>query len=185
MTKSEILTSIYNNKLLNDAIKNIVAPKDYEDFRSHFLLQVSELPEAKLITLWKRNELDWYCLKIMTNQYKSKTSTFHKLYRNGGLPGSSELHFLDIEDYLKDKVIADIKTQHGPDPQVIKKQVLILLECQYDNPIVNNYHKSLFKLYYFDDLTLKQIELKTSINFNAVSRSVRKTKAYLKTKIKI
>lgn len=185
MSKNDILEHIYNNKMLNDAIKNIVAPQHYQDFRSHFYLQVAELDENKLIQLYNKNELDYFCLKIITNQYKSKTSTFHKLYKNGGMPGTHTIDVVDMDEWLKNNTIIDEKEIKGPDPVVIKKQILYFLEVQYDNIIANQYHKVLFMLYYFDDLTLKQIEETTKINKDAVSRSVRKTKAYLKTKIKL
>jgi DNA-directed RNA polymerase specialized sigma subunit len=182
MTKNEILEYIYNNKMLSDAIRNIVTDKNhYEDFRSHFLQQVCEIKEHKLIEYYEKRYLDYYCLNIITNQWKSKTSTYYKIHKNNGFSGERIIDFVDYEigSDLKDEEVIEI------DSVEIKKRMMELLKEQYEDFMINQYHQTLFHLYYFDDLNLKQIEKLNGINFNAVSRSVRKTKAYLKTKIKI
>lgn len=182
MTKNDILEYIYNNKMLADAIKNIVTDKNhYEDFRSHFLQQVCEIKEHKLIEYYEKRYLDYYCLNIISNQWKSKTSTYYKIYRNNGFSGERIVDFVDYEigTELEDEEIVEV------DSIKIKKEMMELLKYQYDDFLINQYHQTLFHLYYFDDMNLKQIESATGINFNAVSRSVRKTKAYLKSKIKI
>jgi hypothetical protein len=186
MSKNDILTHIFNNKLLNDAITNIVSAAHKDDFKGFFILQVAEIAEEKLQALYAKNELDFYCLKIMTNQWKSTKSPYYKVYRNGGAPASQRIEFVDIEDYLRinQNKLVDEEDIHI-DAKKIKSNILELLDLQYDNIIANQYHKTLFFMYYFDDMTLKQIEAATKINKDAISRSVRRTKAYLKNKIKI
>jgi len=190
MTRDEILIYIFNNKMLNDAINNVVDDKYKEDFRSHFYLQVSEFEEQKLIDLYNRRVIDWVCLKIITNQWKSTTSTFYKMYRNGGFAGDKivrlESEFINSEgDERLETQLEDEEYIEPIDDKEVLEEVRVLLCNQYEDFLVNQYHSTLFEMYYFDDLTLKEIERLTDIDFNAVSRSVRKTKAYLKTKIKI
>jgi hypothetical protein len=182
MTKNEILEYVYNNKMLADAIKNIVTDRNHhDDFRSHFIQQVCEIKEHKLIEYYEKRYLDYYCLRIIENQWKSKTSTYYKIHRNNGFSGERIIDFVDYEvgSNLEDEELIEI------DGVKIKEDMLELLKSQYEDFMINQYHQVLFGLYYFDNLNLKQIEKLTGINFNAVSRSVRKTKAYLRTKIKI
>lgn len=182
MTKNEILEYIYNNKMLADAIKNIVTDRNHhDDFRSHFLQQVCEIKESKLIEYYEKRFLDYYCLNIITNQWKSKTSSYYKTYRNGGFSGERIIDFVDYEvgTELEDEKLEEV------DGVKVKCEMMELLKVQYEDFMVNQYHQTLFQLYYFDDMNLKQIEKLTGINFNAVSRSIRKTKAFLRTKIKI
>lgn len=182
MNKNEILVYIYNNKMLADAIKNIVTDRNHhDDFRSHFIQQVCEIKEIKLIDYWNKRVLDWYCLRIIENQWKSKTSSYYKVYRNNGFSGERIIDFVDYEIGidLSEENIVEV------DAVVIKNEVLEFLNEQYEDFMINQYHQTLFYLYYFDDKNLKQIEQLTGINKDAISRSVRKTKVFLKTKIKI
>ena len=47
--------------------------------------------EGKLIELYKRGEIGWYCLGIITNQWDSQTSSFFKEYRNNGYPNGKNV----------------------------------------------------------------------------------------------
>ena len=183
MTKNEILEYVYKNKMLADAIKNIVSDKNHhDDFRSHFLHQVCEISESKLIHYYGIRALDWYCLKIIENQWKSKTSSYYKIYRNGGFSGERVVQLVDYEVGTN---LEDVSEVNELDAYVVKESITDLLKEQYENFMINQYHQTLFQLYYYDEMTLKEIEKLTGINFNAVSRSIRKTKSYLKNKIKI
>lgn len=182
MCKNDILIYIFNNKLLNDAIRNISGTK-YDEFRSHLLMIMCEYDEDKLIELYLRNELDWFCLKIMTNQMRSKTSSWHKEYRNCGQPESIDIISYDNFDRFK-HLVEDENIKLIDSKKVIKK-IKELLEIQFKNPIVNNYHKTLFNYYYFNKLKLREIEEITNIHFVSVGRSIRATKAYIKDNINL
>lgn len=185
-----ILKYIFNNKMLNDAITNVVDDKYRDDFKAHFHLQVAEFSEIKLTDLYNRRVIDWVCLKIITNQWKSTSSSFYKIYRNGGFAGDKivrlESEFINNDDEDRLEKVADDDEYIEPiDDKEVIEEMKLLLDYQYEDFLVNQYHKTLFEMYYFDDLTLKEIEKLTDIDFNAISRSVRRTKTYLKTKIKI
>lgn len=184
--RDEVLQYVFNNKLLKDALKSIIPPNHYNDFHSHFIFIICNYDEKKLIGLYNRHELDWFCLRIITNQWKSKTSDYFKMYKNNGFSGNlidtnekgDEIYNLDeIED---DEYIDSDKAY----PEDIKKEMIELLEHQYEDLLINQYHKTLFNMYFIRDMTLKAIEAETEINFNAVSRSIRKTKEYLRERLK-
>ena len=152
MCKNDILVYIFNNKLLTDAIKNI-SGSNYDEFRSHFLMIMCEIDEDKLIGLYLRNELDWFCLKIMTNQMRSKTSTWHKEYRNSGLVNSIDVYLeKDFSKFIydTDEYVEPINAKE------IIKEIKSLLSKQYDDFLVNQYHEKLFNLYYFDKMKLQE-----------------------------
>lgn len=181
MTKMEIIESIYVNKLLNDAINNIVDHKYIDDFKSHFIMQIANTNEEKLIELHRRMEIDWFCLRIMTNQWKSKNSSFWKIYRNNGFSGEN---IVGYTDNLQDEEINEEETPlTSLDLQELELEVKLLLVEQYDDFLVNNYHKKLFEMYYFNKLNLMEISKLTDINKDAISRSLRKTRKFLKNKL--
>lgn len=185
MNKNEIIESIYTNKLLNEAIDNIVIFKRYrEDFKSHFILQIMNIKEERLIGLYNRREIDWFCLRVMTNQWKSKTSTFWKIYRNNGFGNDNILQYTDdVYGELKEEEKEEENNIFTKTESEIEKEVKKILMNQYDEFLINQYHKKLFEMRHFDKMTIKQISEKTDIHYRAVLRSIHKTEKYIKNKI--
>lgn len=192
LNKTFILEKVYKNKMLNDAIKNIVEYKYIDDFRSHFILQIANTKEQKLIDLYQKGQLDWFCLRVITNQWKSVNSTFWKLYRNNGFFHSNFIRY--EEEYKQDYLSLDTELWQRPqqekqlEPDITPEQIAVkvkkfLLE-QYTDFYVNQYHKTLFELYYYDKKNLRQISEETDITICSISRSIRKTKKYIKNKLK-
>lgn len=178
-----ILLYIWNNKLLMVAMKNILSGEDKEtldEFKSHFIQQIIDTDINKLVSLYNKRELDWFCIRVMTNQYRSYTSSYYKEYKNRGKSGD-KIIFSIIDDY-DESIIDDHKPYiDRPDPNDIIKEIKMLLDTQYKNHLINHYHKTLFEMYYFSNMKLKDITKLTTINKDAISRSVRKTKEYIKT----
>lgn len=181
LNKTIILEKVYTNKMLNDAIRNIVDWRYREDFLSHFILQIANTKEDKLIQLYERGQLDWFCLRVMTNQWKSKNSTFWKIYRNNGFSGKNLIDFTDEE--VSEDIEDDINELALVDEDILKQKIKLLLTEQYEDFYANQYHRTLFELYYFEKKNLRQISEQTDIKINSISRSIRKTKKYLKNKI--
>jgi RNA polymerase sigma factor (sigma-70 family) len=182
MTKTDIMAIVYNNKMLKEAIINVVDWKYREDFLSHFILQIGNTKEDKLISLYEKGQLDWFCLRIITNQWKSKNSTFWKIYRNGGFAGDNPILYVDEYEYT-DEYEDETDIEERKDPEILEARVRTLLLTQYDDFYLNQYHKTLFDLYYFEKLNLREISEITDIKISSISRSLRKTKAWLKNKM--
>ena len=174
MTQSIIIEKIYKDKNINEAINNIVNYQYREDFKSFLFEKIYDIKEDKLIDLDQSGELFWYLIRIMTNQWDmrgpTKKSEFWKLYSNNGIE-------------LTDNDLVVIDEVEEINMVIVMKDIDKLLDKQHKDWQVNNYHKTLFKMYYYDNKTLKQIERETNIDFNAVSRSLRKTRTWLKKKI--
>ena len=177
MRSNDIIEYIYKNISINEAIKNIVDKGWVDDFKSHFILQLMDIDKIKLIEMYDRNELIWFSLRIITNQWRSNTSSFWKIYRNGGNPSKTRTNAVEVND---DILESSEDEEELPDPKVIKIRIKVLLSQQYEDFLTNQYHKTLFELYYFDSLNLRQISESTEIHINTISRSIRKTKNYLK-----
>ena len=180
--KNKIIESVYNNKLLNEAIDNIVEKKWREDFKSHFITQLMAVDEAKLIGLYERREIDWFCLKIITNQWKSTTSTFWKLYRNNGFNGVNPVYYTDVLFNEREEVKEEESIFIG-DVSEIEKRVEDLLDIQYSEFLINQYHKKIFQMRHFQKMSVGEIAEETSIHYRAVLRSIHKTEKYIKNKI--
>lgn len=62
-----------------DNINNIVRNK--EDLIQEIYMVLLEYDEEKLRTLYDNNQLNFFLVRIVKNQYFSKTSPFHRKYR--------------------------------------------------------------------------------------------------------
>ena len=99
-TREYILTEVYNSNILNK-MANKYASKlkgDIDDFVSHCLLIICEIPEDKLVRLYEQGQLYFYIVKITNNQCWNSGSTFNRelgiptlpLYENNSVDDEEE-----------------------------------------------------------------------------------------------
>jgi len=182
MNKTKIIEWVYNNAAIDQAIKRIVKPIYYDDFKSHLILQMMEQDEDKLIKLYNKNELIYFTVSIILNQWRSNSSSFWKIYRNNGFSGKhNPIKYTDLEP--NKEISDDFDDLMKIDLIKLNNTVKSLLNKQYDDFLINEYHKRLFIMYYFENKTYRQIQKDTEINFITVRRSVIDTLKYVKKNI--
>lgn len=83
MTKNEILKDFTDNiRAFQKYARNIAGEQDADDLFQECALMLLELPEEKLLSYYNPDQgLKPIFIRILCNQYKSKTSKFHKEYR--------------------------------------------------------------------------------------------------------
>lgn len=198
---NEILLYIHNNKLLNDAVNNVVDQKYRDDFKSHLLIQIINTKLEKLVTIYENRQLDWFILRIITNQYNSNTSSFWKEYRNHGFrqpfilidddkPTNTRNQYNGSNMYSRyNRELPDYQEElqeTKQDYSLLELKYIILkhLEIQYTVYLVNQYHQVLFTMKHFDNKSIKEISEETKVHSRAIRRSIKKTEAYLQVKLK-
>lgn len=82
MDKDSILTELAKNRVLEEMIDNMGVKEMYKDdlLQETFLILL-EYDEDKIIHLYNSGELRFFCSRILTNQYNSKTSRFYYKYK--------------------------------------------------------------------------------------------------------
>ncbi len=86
MTRKEIVQHFTDN--INQYMKYTknIAGEEWEDLFQTVSLMILEFPEERLISYWNPKEgLKPIFLRLLLNQYKSKTSKYHKDYRKDEL----------------------------------------------------------------------------------------------------
>jgi hypothetical protein len=168
--RDKILTYIVKSNRLNEAFINIVDDKKFiDDFKQHFYLQILEMDEEKLSRAYLNGYLDWLCIRIMINQWRSTTSSFYFQYKDINIKYTDELR--DIQPEEDDKIDFDyIKAEN-------------LLQDKPEKWLDKQYHMTLFKLYYKNGHNYRQISEMTGININSIAQSITKSVKYLKKKI--
>lgn len=81
MKKNEIISNLFSGKNFRDCINKMEPDHLREDLRQEVILIICELPEQKIIDLHSRKELEFFTVRVILNQIKSKTSPFAKKYR--------------------------------------------------------------------------------------------------------
>lgn len=82
MDRQSVLSYIYDTKLI-ERIASAYWSKIgelKEDYVQYIWLLVCELPEDKLVSLFNKNQLDFYIYSIARNQAWNDKSSFNKLY---------------------------------------------------------------------------------------------------------
>jgi hypothetical protein len=82
--KNKIITKLYNEGLVQTLVQKYsddLLPQDLEDITQDIFVYICELSEEKIERLFDDNVLNFYVVKIIKNQMKSKTSAVYKNYR--------------------------------------------------------------------------------------------------------
>lgn len=82
--KNKIITKLYNEGLVQTLVSRYaddLLPQDLEDITQDIFVYICEFSEEKIERLFDDNILNFYVVKIIKNQMKSKTSAVYKNYR--------------------------------------------------------------------------------------------------------
>ena len=82
--KNKIITKLYNEGLVQTLVSRYaddLLPQDLEDITQDIFVYICEFSEEKIERLFDDNILNFYVVKIIKNQMKSKTSAIYKNYR--------------------------------------------------------------------------------------------------------
>jgi DNA-directed RNA polymerase specialized sigma24 family protein len=82
MIISKIITEIETSGLLRELCENIrVSSNDIDDLMQEIYLILLEYDRDKLIAIYEKKQLKFFIVRIILNQYNSKTSTFYRKYK--------------------------------------------------------------------------------------------------------
>jgi DNA-directed RNA polymerase specialized sigma24 family protein len=82
MIVSKIITEIETSGLLRELCENIrVSSNDIDDLMQEIYLILLEYDRDKLIELYEKKQLKFFMVRIIQNQYNSKTSPFYRKYK--------------------------------------------------------------------------------------------------------
>ena len=80
--KNDIIEEIARNKLIEELIKNMgIKANDKDDLLQEIYLVLLEYEEDKIIKLYNNNQLKFFIVRIIQNQYFSKNSPFYTKYK--------------------------------------------------------------------------------------------------------
>ena len=128
--RDKLITELYNNDKLNQAIKNITKGDPLaEDLKSELFYILCQMPYEKLKAAKDEGYLIFLCVNILKKQYNSSTSPFHKKYRS-------------VTSELKYEVADDV------DDSYIEYEAIVLKEVEKFLDTIPFTDRELFKIYY-------------------------------------
>jgi hypothetical protein len=134
-----------------------------EDLKSEVISVVCEWPEEKIIGLSERKELEFYVVRVILNQVKSRTSPFAKKYRQR----TEELSGHEVVDY------------HDLNERALKEELEDIAMNEIDK--LYWYDAELIRLY-LKLGNFRAIEKNTQIPFISCYKNIQKSLKILKRK---
>lgn len=181
MDKNEILTDLYNSEEFDTLIKKLMRDDVcyFEDFKQELFLILSQKSSQTIEEAYEDCSLDFYIVRIILNQVRSKTSPFFKTYKKG----NDLFHKYEVED----DVLIDRSQEY--------KEFDILKYCA-ENDILSWYETEVLSAYYRlgrfkpkDKTSFRKLEKEYGIDHVSLCITVKEAKdkiiEHLKTNNKI
>jgi len=159
--RDEILRLMYADPDISEAIGKMDPPDLRDDLRQEIFLVLAEMDEALLIQRFNEGWLRYYIVRTMLNMIKSDRSTFFNRFRRG---------FEELGDV--GERIAD-EGQEGEDKS---------LEGHLSQ--LHWYERKLIEIYSENGRNVAKISRETGIPYRSLFKTIKKTKAVLKSEIK-
>ncbi len=161
---NKYLAENYNK--LKDVSYNITNGKG-EDLLSFVILELYKCDQEKLTEIIERNQMTFYVVRIMLNQYHSKTSRFYYKYHK-----YYEYHTTTtIESITADNTEYNIKEK-----EKVEEKLAWIEEKLED---VYWFDAEIFRIYYREAFSLNQMAKATKISRATIYKAVKNVKEYL------
>ena len=162
---NKYLTNNYDK--LQDMAFNIAGKKNKDDLLSFVIEELYKCDQERIKEIIEKKQLTFYIVRVMLNQYHSKTSRYYYKYKK-----YYEFHTTStIEGISQDTTEYNIKE---------KEQVEERLEWIEDKlKDLYWFDAEVFKVYYLEGHSLNSMAKATKINRNTLFKSINNVKKYL------
>ena len=146
---------------------NITGGKHNEDLLSFVIEELYKCDQNKINEIIKKNQMTFYVVRVMLNQYHSKTSRYYYKYRK-----FYEYHVTGIiEAITPDNVEVNIE-----DKKIVEKKLAWIEEKLKD---LYWFDAEVFRIYYREGFSLNEMQKETKINRNTLHKAISNVKNYL------
>ena len=163
---NDYLTDNYNK--LKDIAYNITSGKDDEDLLSFVIEELYKCDAKRINEIIKKKQMTFYVVRVMLNQYQSKTSRYHYKYRK-----YYEYHTTTTIESISPDTVVETKKQK----QEVEERLGWIEEKLKD---LYWFDAECFRIYYREGYSLSEMARETKINKNTLYKAIRNVKNYLK-----
>lgn len=182
MTKSRILSEIYQDPEMDEILQNILGREQnfFEDLKQDVFLALSEKDEDFIIEAHSSKFLKYYFIKIATNQVNSTTSPYYKNYKKE----RRELVHPAFNDYNTEHADFILDTLEAEETET---HFDLLSFCEEHN-FLTWYEKEIFMIYYKlgpykmteGKMSMRRIEEEYGIDHVSIFMTLKEVRAKIK-----
>ena len=165
MNKNDIVTEVYYNQNIKKYCRCLT--NDWEELISNLIIQLMNMNETKLFKAYNDKYLEYICMTICKRIFYGTVPGTGMFYRK------DRTNNIIISDYVVEDIVEEEDTYYEGLDRI--EEILTTLHW---------YDKILFNYYYKDGYKLREIEDLTSINLKSIHANIKKTKEYIKKKLK-
>ena len=171
-TLSEDIAAKYN-ELLRIALKITGREDDAQDLTQEVYIVMLEYDQEKLKTIYDNGHLGFWCTRVMLNMYIRSNSQFKKKHHEINKTG------IDNE-YRLNQLICDGNA--GIEEKILQEDRLNLINSAMDD--LHFYDKTLFKVYYETDHTIRSLAEATGISTTSIFHTIKNVRNYIRDEVK-
>jgi DNA-directed RNA polymerase specialized sigma24 family protein len=170
-TKNEIVELIYNDYIVNDTIKNVVKHQSYrDDFKSHLLMIYLNKDEKNLIHDYKQRGFTYSIVATICMIYQSNfENRDHKFWQENEIKRKCNFNL----EYVN----KPYEESHNLPEFIDEASQEIEQICRYKMPL---HFARVFRLKYYEGLSLRKIARDCGGNFQAITRYYNKALVIVK-----
>lgn len=146
---------------------NITSGKGNDDLFSFVIEELYKCDQDRIDEIIKNGDMRWYIIRIMVNQYHSKTSRYYYKYKK-----YYEYHTTTTIECLS----ADNTQYNIKEKQEVEERLEWIEEKLKD---LYWFDAEVFKIYYREGFSLNQMQKETKINRNTLHKAITNVKNYL------
>ena len=158
---------IKNYDRLKDVALNIAGIKEYEELLHFVIEELYKCDQIRLREIIDKKQMTFYSLRVIMNQYHSKTSRYYYKYKK-------------YYEYHSTQTIECISADKSKSNKKKKEEIEVKLDW-IEEKLKDLYwfDAEVFKLYYRENFSLSEMAKATKINKNTLYKAIRNVKNYL------
>ena len=162
---------IENYDKLKDIALNIAGIKEYEELLHFVIEELYKCDQIRLKEIIEKKQMTFYAVRVMMNQYHSKTSRYYYKYKK-------------YYEYHTTQTIESISADKFKSTKKQKEEVEVKLDW-IEEKLKDLYwfDSEVFKLYYRKNFSFSEMAKATKINKNTLYKAIRNVKNYLKNEL--
>ena len=158
---------IKNYDKLKDVALNIAGIKEYEELLHFVIEELYKCDQIRLREIIEKKQMTFYAVRVMINQYHSKTSRYYYKYKK-------------YYEYHTAQTIESLSADKSKSTKKQKEEIEVKLKW-IEEKLKDLYwfDAEVFKLYYRENFSLSEMAKATKINKNTLYKAIRNVKNYL------
>ena len=158
---------IENYHKLKDIAYNITSGKDKDDLFSFVIEELYKCDQERINQIIEKKQMTFYVVRVMMNQYHSKTSRYHYKYRK-----YYEYHTTTTIESITPDTIVETKAEK----ELVEERLEWIEEKLKD---LYWFDAECFRIYYREGYSLAEMARETRINKNTLHKAITNVKNYL------